>query len=71
MTKTRSVKLVHEGHFAAEVEVELLHDETSWSPYLSLEQAAKLDNVRLALKRGDVKSAAQFARVYSLTPVAV
>ena len=71
MTKSRSTKFVHEGNFAAEVDVELLHDEGSWSPYLSLDEASKLDKVRLALRKGDVRGASKLARVYSLTPIAV
>jgi hypothetical protein len=35
---------VHEGKYAAEVDVELLEDETQWSPYLSVEDAYKLDD---------------------------
>ena len=37
---------------------------------LSVEDAYKLDDVRDALKRGDLKAATRIARVYSLTPVA-
>ncbi len=62
--------LVHEGSFAAEVEVALIEDESGWSPYLSVADAEKLDRVRDALRRGDVKAAAR-GRVFSLTPVAV
>ncbi|HEX9944782.1 MAG TPA: hypothetical protein VGG03_22465 [Thermoanaerobaculia bacterium] len=62
-------KLVHEGEYAAEVEVQLIEDEGGWSPYLSLENAEKLDQVREALRRGDVKAASQLARVFHLTPV--
>ena len=69
-TKHRK-KLVHEGQYAAEVEVELIEDEGGWSPYLSVADAQKLDNVRDALRRGDIKSAARLARVFSLTPIAV
>jgi hypothetical protein len=43
---------------------------TGRSPYLSLEDARKLDDVREALRQGDVKSATRVARVYTLTPVA-
>jgi hypothetical protein len=32
-----SIKLVHEGGYAAEIRVELIEDETGWSPYLSHE----------------------------------
>ena len=64
-------KLVHEGDYVAEVEVDLILSDEGWSPYLSLEDAYKLDDVREALRRGDVKSAAELARVYTLTPVAI
>jgi hypothetical protein len=62
-------KLVHEGEFAAEVAVELIETDDGWSPYLSVEDARKLDEVRDALRRGDVESAAKHARVYRLTPI--
>jgi hypothetical protein len=63
--------LVHEGDYVAEVDVDLLYSEEGWSPYLSLDDAYKLDDVREALRQGDMKSAARLARVYTLTPVAV
>lgn len=62
-------KLIHEGEYAAEVEVELITTEEGWSPYLSLEDAERLDSVREALRRGDVRAASRDARVYHLTPV--
>lgn len=65
----RHVKLVHEGEYAAEVEVELITTDEGWSPYLSLEDAERLDSVREALRRGDVRGASRDARVYHLTPV--
>lgn len=69
--KRTRTKFVHEGRYVAEVDVELLEREDEWSPYLSLEDAYKLDNVREALRRGDIKGAAQHGRVYTLTPVAM
>jgi hypothetical protein len=71
MRKRRRTKLVHEGQYVAEVEVELIETDEGWSPYLSLEDAYKLDDVRAALRRGDLKSATRFSRVFSLTPVSV
>ena len=62
-------KLVHEGEYAAEVEVELITTDEGWSPYLSLEDAERLDSVREALRRGDVRAASRHSRVYHLTPV--
>ena len=71
MRKRRHTKLVHEGQYVAEVEVELIETDEGWSPYLSPEDAYKLDDVRAALRRGDLKSATRLSRVFSLTPVAV
>lgn len=62
-------KLVHEGQYVAEVEVEVIDADLAWSPYLSMEDAYKLDDVRSALRRGDIKTASTLARVYALTPV--
>ena len=68
--KTKSHrKLVHEGEFAAEVAVQLIETDDAWSPYLSVEDARKLDEVRAALRRGDIESAAKNARVFRLTPI--
>lgn len=71
MTKRQHTKLVHEGHYVAEVDIELIDSEEGWSPYLSLDDALKLDDVRDALRRGDVKTATHLSRVYTLTPVAM
>lgn len=71
MRKRRRTKLVHEGRYVAEVDVELLETENEWSPYLSLEDAYKLDDVREALRQGDTNAAAQHGKVYMLTPVAI
>lgn len=69
MTGRRQTKLVHEGEYVAEVEVELLDLEEGWAPYLSLEDAQKLDEVREALRQGDLTTASKLARVFRLTPV--
>lgn len=69
MTKRRHTKLVREGQYAAEVEVELLETRDEWSPSLSLDDAYKLDSVREALRRGDIQSASCLARVFTLTPI--
>ena len=66
----KSIKLIHEGKYAAEVPVELIEDDTAWSPYLSPDDVKKLDAVRLALRAGNVAEAAKYGRVFELTPVA-
>ena len=71
MKERRSTKLVRVGNYLAEVEVKLLLTDDEWSPYLSVEDARKLDEVRRALEHGNLKLAQRLARVFSLTPVAV
>ncbi len=69
MKHKSKTKLVHEGEYAAEVEVQLIESAEGWGPYLSLDDARKLDRVREALRRGDLKQASKFARVYRLMPI--
>ena len=69
MKKRKHVKLVHEGNYAAEVDIELIDTGEGWAPYLSLEDAEKLDDVREALRKGDISTVSKLARVFRLTPV--
>ena len=68
MSRT-STQMIHEGDYAAEVTIELIEDETGWSPHVSEDDVFRLDRVRLALRRGDVAAAAREAKVFALTPV--
>ena len=69
MNKKQHQKLVHEGSYVAEVDIELIDTGEGWSPYISLEDAEKLDAVRTALRGGDIAAASKLARVYHLSPV--
>ena len=71
MIRRKQVKLVKEGDYVAEVDVELLDDEDlgGWGPYLSARDALKLDDVRQSVREGNIPDAARMARVYRLTPV--
>ncbi len=71
MTRRSGIKLVREGEYAADVPVEFIEDETGWSPYLSPEDAYKLEDVRKALRSADLESAAASARVFRLEPVEI
>lgn len=71
MTKRSHTKLVREGDYVAEVEIELIDTGEGWSPYLSLQDAQKLDDIREALRRGEINTALKMGRVFSLTPVEV
>ena len=70
MDMSRTLR-VHEGPYVAEVSVELIETDAGWSPYLKLEDAYKVDDVRDALRRGDIGLASKLARVFTLTPVAI
>jgi len=70
MKRRKKTKYVHEGQYVAEVDIDLIEDESGWSPYLSVDDACKLDDVRDALRHGDLVSAAQYGRIYELRPVA-
>jgi len=70
MSARSTKKLVREGELIAEVDVTLLEAAGGWAPYLSIDDAYKLDDVRDALRAGDVKRASRLANhVYRLTPV--
>ena len=71
MRKKLTTKMIHEGEYIAEVDVELFYTDDGWSPYLSVDDAQKLDEVREALRQGDLVTAARQARVYTLTPLAI
>jgi hypothetical protein len=71
MKKRHYTKLVHEGQYVAKVDIELIDTDEGWSPYLSLDDAQKLDDVRGALRRGDLKAAGRLADVFTLRPIEV
>ena len=65
----KELKIVREGTLVAEVEVDLIDSDEPWAPFLSVEDARKLDSVRRALREGDTAAAAKIAKVYRLTPI--
>ena len=70
MSTKATTRLVREGDFVAEVEVQIIEAEGGWAPYLSLDDAYRLDDVRQALQSADIRHASRLAsRVYRLMPV--
>lgn len=65
----KTIELIHEGRFAAEVEIELHYSDESWSPTMSMPDARKLEAVRLALRDGNLTEAAKHGRVFELMPI--
>lgn len=68
MSRT-TTRFVRAGELAAELEVELIEDDTGWSPYVSPEEVRKIAALRGALERGDIARASELGRVYRLTPI--
>ena len=65
----KKIKLIHEGRYAAKVDVALIDDDAGWAPYLSVADARKLDAVRAALRAGRLAEASALGRVFELQPV--
>lgn len=63
-------RLVRAGRYVAEVEIERIPDDNAWGPYISLDDAFKLERVEKALVKGDLATAASLAKVYELSPIA-
>ena len=55
--------------YAAEVAVELIDDDTDWAPYLTVEDARKLDRVRELLRYERIGEALKYGSVFELQPV--
>ena len=71
MTKRHVIKLIRMGDYIAEVDVEMIYTDDDWSPYLSVDDAMKMDDVREALRRKDFETALKLSRVYTLSPLAI
>lgn len=71
MSERHHVKFIHEGNYVAEVEVNILETGDGWSPYLSLDDAQKLDDIRESLREKNISRASKLAKIYTLEPVAV
>lgn len=72
MHSRKHTKMIHEGKYIAEVEVELINTtDDDWAPYLALDDALKIDAVREALRSGNVAKAKESVnRLYVLSEVA-
>ena len=68
MNATITKRLRH-GNLMAEVKVTSIPDDGAWGPYLSLDDASKLERVSRALKLGDVEAASKDATVFAVTEV--
>ena len=65
----QTTRLVQEGDFAAKVLVDFLDEDQPLGPYLTPADARKLEDVRQALRRGDLTGAAKYGEIFRLIPV--
>ena len=70
MHNRKHTKLLHEGKYVAEVEIEIIDSDKGWSPYISLDDAIKLDTIRELLREENIDEAKKLAHIYTLKPVA-
>jgi hypothetical protein len=68
MSATITKRLRH-GNLMAEVKVTSIPDDGAWGPYLSLDDASKLERVNRALLLGDVEAASKDAMVFEVAQV--
>jgi hypothetical protein len=69
MSAEKTIELIREGEYLAEVDVELRDDAGEWSPAYSLEDARKMEAVRMALRSEDILAASRLARIFVVRPV--
>jgi len=70
MNKRKHKKFIIEGKYVAEVEINIIDSDEGWSPYISLDDALKLDKIRESLKKNDIEAAKKSAKVFTLSPIA-
>ena len=70
LNKRKQTKFLHEGNYVAQVEIELVDSSTGWFPSMSLDTAYILDDIRLALRQGDIQTAAKYATVFEMKKIA-
>jgi hypothetical protein len=67
----KTVRHIHEGKYAADVEILLHYSGSGWEPTIDAEDVYKLERVRDALRAGNVAAAAKEAKVFELVPLAM
>lgn len=69
MDTKKKTKFIHSDRYVAEVDVELEIGDQEWAPYLSVEEARKLDLVKKCLVNKNFKPLSGIARIFEKKPV--
>jgi len=71
MAIKKKTKFIHTDRYVAEVDVELEDVNQDWAPYLSVEDARKLDYVKECLENNNLKPISDIARIFEKKPVEI
>jgi hypothetical protein len=69
-TITRT-KRIYVGDVMAELDVVMSDEPDAWGPHVDPSELDRIDEVRRALKSGNLEAASKSARLYSVKPLAM
>jgi hypothetical protein len=69
-TITRT-KRIYVGDVMAELDVVMSDEPDAWGPHAAPSELDRIDEVRRALKSGNLEAASKSARLYSVKPLAI
>jgi len=71
MGKFTKTKRIYVGDVMAEIDVVMIDEPHAWGPHIDPSELDRIDELRQALKSGDLKVASTEAKLYSVKPLAV
>ena len=71
MGKFTKTKRIYVDDIMAEIDVAMSDQPEAWGPHIDPAELDRIDQLREWLKSGDLKSASQEARLFSIKPLAM
>jgi hypothetical protein len=71
MGTSTKTKRIYVGDVMAEIDVVMSDEPDAWGPHIDPSELDRIDQLRRALKAGDLKAASEEARLYSIKPLAM
>ena len=71
MSTFTKIKRIYVGDVMAEIDVVMTEEPSAWGPHIDPSELDRIDELRRALKSGDLKAASKEARLYSVKPLAM
>ena len=69
-TSTKT-KRIYVGDVMTEIDVVMSDEPSAWGPHIDPSELDRIDQVRRALKSGNLKAASKQAKLYSIKPLAM